>query len=313
MRLSTALLLSLVAALALAPAASAKPKYRLGMGDQEASMFADPNFQALNIKRVRYIVPWDVAEEPGQAAEVEGYMNMARFNGKEVLVAFSARRGCFDGRYSRSRSCRAPSKKAFTSAFKAFREKYPYVKTYSAWNEANHVSQPTYRRPGLAVRYWDVLRRECKRCKIVALDLLDSSNMGSYIRSFRRQAKGGPRVWGIHNYADVNRRRSTKTREILRAVPGEVWMTETGGLVTFLPSFKYSPSRAAKRTRDMFKLADAYDTRRRGMRSRITRVYPYQYTGVGRQERFDAGLVTESGETRPAYDVFKRFARNRLK
>jgi hypothetical protein len=137
--------------------------------------------------------------------------------------------------------------------------------------------------------------------------------MSAYISSFRRSAKGSPRVWGIHNYGDVNRRRTTKTREILRAVPGEVWMTETGGLVTFLPNFRYSPARAAARTKDMFELADAYDTRRRGMRSRITRVYPYQYTGVGREERFDAGLITEGGRPRPAYAVFKRYARNRLK
>ncbi len=294
-RLPTLLLPALVAGLLAAPTASAKPGYRVGMGDQNKKMFAHKSFKALELERVRYIVSWDAGVDARQFREVGGYLLAARRARKEVLVAFGARRGCFTGRYAAAKPCRAPGLRAYRSAFRAFRKRYPWVKTFSPWNEANHVSQPTYRRPGLAAAYYDQVRRNCRGCKIVALDVLDSRNMLAYIGGFVRGTKGKPRIWGIHNYADVNRLRSSATRAILSRVPGEVWMTETGGLVAFGPSFPYDQRRAASRTHRMFRLADAYDTRRSGMRSRITRLYPYQWTGVKRGARFDAGLVSPSG------------------
>ena len=313
MRFPKLLPIVLLALLALAPTASAKPNYRVGMGDQKPEMFSNASWQSLGLKRVRYIVPWDGLRESAQRSEIDAFIGAARAARQEVLLSFGARRGCFDGRYSRTARCKAPSAAAFRSSFAAFRKRYPEIKTYSPWNEANHVSQPTYRSPALAARYYNEVRRACKGCKIVALDVLDSSNMVAYLRQFRRSAKGSPRVWGIHNYADVNRRRTALTRAILRTVPGEVWMTETGGLVAFGRNFPYSQSRAASRTRDLFRLADAYDTRRAGLRSRISRVYPYQWTGVERGARFDAGLVNPDGSPRPAFDVFERYARGRLK
>jgi hypothetical protein len=58
----------------------------------------------------------------------------------------------------------------------------------------------------------------------------------------------------------------------------------------------------------MFKLADRYDRRRSGLSSRITRLYNYQWTGVSRRERFDAGLVNPNGKGRKAYRQFKKLA-----
>ena len=40
-----------------------------------------------------------------------------------------------------------------------------------------------------------------------------------------------PRYWGLHNYIDANRARTTGTRRMLHAVKGQVWFTETGGIV----------------------------------------------------------------------------------
>ena len=40
-----------------------------------------------------------------------------------------------------------------------------------------------------------------------------------------------PAVWGLHNYVDANRFRTSGTRRLLRAVKGDVWLTEVGGLV----------------------------------------------------------------------------------
>ena len=113
----------------------------------------------------------------------------------------------------------------------------------------------------------------------MAADMLDTSNMSRYLATFRRYAKGSPQLWGLHNYGDVNRRRTTFTKTLLRIVPGEVWLTETGGIVKLLPSFKSSPSRAAARTKDMFRLVNTYDTRRNGMRSKLRRLFVYSWFG----------------------------------
>jgi hypothetical protein len=103
--------------------------------------------------------------------------------------------------------------------------------------------------------------------------VLDTSNMRDYLRAFLRRAPGRPRLWGLHNYQDVNRRTSGDTREMLRLVPGRVWLTETGGIVRFGESrqFRYSESRAA---------------------------------------RFDAGLVNSDGTPRRAYSVVAEHARS---
>jgi hypothetical protein len=310
------LILPLALMLALLVSAPAQARYRVAIGEQNPAVFSQPAFQSLGLKRVRYIVAWDWYRHDFQVAEVTAYMNAARAANLDVLVSFTASRGCFNGsRYSRSSACRAPSANAYKSAFLRFDRAFSWVRTYSAWNEVNHVSQPTYRSPKLAARYWNVLRRYegSRRFKTVAADVLDSSDVGSYVRRFLRYARGNPRVWGLHNYKDVNRRQSKGLRTLLDVAPGEVWLTETGGIVKFGRDFPYSPSRAASRTRYMFQLANRYDTRRRGYRSRLTRLYVYRWFGEPRSARFDAGLVGPDGATRPAYSVFRTYARRNLK
>jgi hypothetical protein len=274
--------LALLFALVVVPTAEAK--YRVAVGDQSAAMFDSARWQSLKLKRTRYLVPWDWNTSPAQVAETTAYMNRARAARVQVLVSFTARRGCWNGtRYSRSRACRAPSAKAYKSSFGKFDNAFPWVRTYSAWNEINHASQPTFKKPGLAVRYYEVLRKLARKrkFKVMAADMLDTSNMARYLRSFMRKAKGSPRLWGLHNYQDVNRNTSADTRLMLKIVPGEVWLTETGGIVKF-QKFRYSPSRAAARTKWMFKLANRYDSRKRGLRSKITKLYVYQWWGAPR-------------------------------
>jgi hypothetical protein len=303
---------SLALLLALLVVPTAEAKYRVGVGDQSAAMFDSARWQSLKLKRTRYLVPWDWAKHPDQVAETTDYMNRARAAKQQVLVTFTARRGCWNGkRYSRSKACRAPSAKAYKSSFGRFDNAFPWVKTYSAWNEVNHASQPTFKKPRLAVRYYEVLRKLARKrkFKVMAADILDTSNMAPYVRSFLRRAKGSPRLWGLHNYQDVNRKTSADTRLMLALVPGQVWLTETGGIVKF-ESFRYSPSRAAKRTKWMFQLANRYDSRKRGLRSKITQLLVYRWFGESRSARFDAGLVNPSGSPRKAYAVFRRFAKS---
>jgi hypothetical protein len=311
MTLLAVLAAALFAALSAAPAAQAK--YRVGLSEQNQAMFDSPRWQQLRLKRVRYIVPWNWRHAINRGS-VEAFMNRARAARQDVLVSFTARRGCFNGRrYERRKACRAPSAKAYRKSFRAFDNQYPWVKTYSAWNEVNHVSQPTYKKPRLALRYYDVLRKESRRrrFRVMAADVLDTSNRRSYLRRFLRRAKGKPRLWGLHNYQDVNRRTSADTRLMLDTVPGEVWLTETGGLVRFagVRKFrKFSVKRANNATKWMFKLASRYDTRQRGMRSKITRLFVYRWYGEARSARFDAGLVNPSGSPRRHFKTFRRTA-----
>jgi len=300
-------------AVVLAGAAPASASYRVGIGEQNRQMFDAPAWQSLKLKQVRYLVPWDYADHVGQRNEVDHFMLRARAARQDVLVTFTARRGCYlpSGRYSKAKVCRAPSASRYRNAFGMFDAKFPWVKTYSAWNEINHKSQPTFKSPRTAAGYYNVLRAQARRGKfrVMAADMLDTSNMGRYLASFRRYAKGSPKLWGLHNYGDVNRGRTTFTKAMLRTVPGEVWLTETGGIVELLPSFVHSESRAAARTKGMFRLAGRYDTRQRGMRSKITRLFVYSFYGAAPGARFDAGLVNPDGTPRKAFSVFAKNAR----
>jgi hypothetical protein len=314
MRKALKLPLCLLALLVLCVPATAQAKYSVGVGEQKAAMFDEPAWKSAKLKRARLMVAWDYAKEAWQVAEIDTWMQRARANKQDVLVAFSARRGCWQSpRYKKTTKCRAPSTSAYRKAFKAFDKRYPWVRTYSAWNEINHKSQPTYNSPKKAAQYYNVLRGYAKKGKfrVMAADLLDTSNMLPYLRKFKRYAKGSPTLWGLHNYQDVNRFTSADTLALLRNVRGEVWLTETGGFAAFGKKFKYSLSRQKRATAWMFKLADRYDNRSRGAKAKLTRLFVYSWYGLPRSKAnlFDAGLVGPDGTPRPALATFKSKAR----
>jgi hypothetical protein len=287
----------LLAAFVAAPAAQAKP--RVGLSEQNPALFSQASWQKLKLKRVRYIVSWDYAKQGFERAEVAGFLDAAHAAGQDVLVEFNARRGCFTGkRYKKTKACRAPSASAYKRAVRGFRKEFPFVKTFAPWNEVNHVSQPTYRKPGLAARYYKAMKSVCKRCTVMAADVLDSSDVKTYLRGFQRATKGKGRIWGLHNYKDVNRRQSKGVKNVLSVVKGKLWLTETGGIVHFGKDFPYSLKRAASRTKYMFKLARKY--------KRVKRIYVYRWFGEPRSARFDAGLVNSNGSARPAFKQFKK-------
>src|SRR4051794_20662547 len=303
-RTRTTIVVVALAALALcAPPAHAN--YRVGLSEQDARVFSQPGWQALKLKRVRYIVSWDYLKDPIQVADTATFMNAAHAAKQDVLVMFTAHRGFYaKSRYSKAKACRAPSSSAYKTAVRKFIKAYPWVKTYAPWNEANHVSQPTAKSPARAAAYYDVLRKAAgSKRTVLAADVLDSSNTRGWLRSFLRYSHGRGRIWGLHNYAAVNRRRASSLTNVLRTVPGEVWLTETGGITTFLPNFKTSASRAASATKYMFQLADRYDSRRRGMRSKVTRLYVYRW--FGETGTWDSGLVNPDGSPRPALTQFQ--------
>jgi hypothetical protein len=279
----------LVAAFSLCAASAASARYTVGIGDQHAQTFSHPLFGQLRIRNARLNVPWDALSRGDQAAEVDAWLAAARAVHVKPLITFT---------HSRLEPRKLPSVSEYSRAFRAFRARYPWIKQYSPWDEANHQSQPTYHKPQWAAKYYTVVRARCRGCTIVALDVLDQPGMVTYVNRFRHYAKGNPRLWGLHNYRDTNRHRKSGTESLLRAVRGKIWLTETGGIVKFDGTFPYNEQRAAKATRYMFKLARSS--------GRIKRLYIYSWWGELRGARFDAGLVGPDGAPRPAFYVVKK-------
>ena len=280
----------------------------VGVGDQDASMFTDPLFTQLGIKRARYFPSWNVAQRPQEAGWLDQWLAQASATGTEPLISFNVALGSACPK----RPCKLPSVSQYTRAFKAFRKRWPQVKVVNPWNEANHRSQPTFKNPKRAAQYYNVVRKYCKRCKIVAADVIDETNMERWLKVFKRTAKK-PRIWGLHNYRDTNKRKGQKlggTKRLLKAVKGEVWLTETGGIVKFvLPNghtlFPQSERRANSATKRMFALAKRY-------RKRIKRLYIYHWKQSSSDNRFDAGLIRRDGSARPAYSTVRAQLRTRI-
>jgi hypothetical protein len=279
----------------------------VGVGDQDASMFTDPLFAQLGIKRARYFPSWNVAQKPQEAGWLDQWLAQAAATGTEPLISFNVALGSACPK----RPCKLPSVRQYTRAFKAFRKRWPQVKVVNPWNEANHRSQPTFKNPKRAAQFYNVVRANCKRCKIVAADVIDETNMERWLKVFKRTAKK-PRIWGLHNYRDTNKRKGQKlggTKRLLKAVKGDVWLTETGGIVRFvLPNghtlFPQSERRANSATKRMFALAKRY-------RKRIKRLYIYHWKQSASDNRFDAGLTRANGTPRPAYTTVRRQLRTR--
>jgi hypothetical protein len=298
-----AALIAVLAALAGFTGEARASTIKLGLSEQGLGVFDDVRFQKLGIKEMRGFAPWNVALSPGDRAYLDSWLNAVRARGIEPLVTFTAATGsrCPD------RPCKLPTVGAYTHAFKAFRKAWPWVTTVSPWNEANHRSQPTFRHPDQAARFYNAVRANCHGCRIVAADVIDDPNMVRWLNEFKRYAKS-PRIWGLHNYRDVNPRRHQRyggTERALKAVGrGQVWLTETGGIVKFvLPGgktlFRPSEARANVAMRRVLSLARRY-------RSRIRRVYVYHWRQPSGPSRFDAGMLRADGKPRKSYYTFLR-------
>ena len=205
----------------------------VGVGDQDASMFTDPLFTQIGFKRARYFPSWNVAQKAAGGRLARPVARPARRPPEsEPLISFFAALGSACPK----RPCKLPTVRQYTKAFKAFRKRWPQVKVVNPWNEANHRSQPTFKNPKRAAQFYNVVRANCRGCKIVAADVIDEVNMERWLKVFKRTAKK-PRIWGLHNYRDTNKRKGQRlggTKRLLKSVKGEVWLTETGGIVKFV-------------------------------------------------------------------------------
>jgi hypothetical protein len=291
-------LLVLIALVAVAvPATGAHAKVAVGIADNKSDMFTDPRFTGLKVKHVRIMVPYDAIHDVQERTWLDGWMAGAKKDGLKPLVTFDR---------SRRRTSRNPTPAQMASAVKSLRKRYPFVKEFATWNEANINKQPA-----TVAKWWLAMRKACPSCTILGADLLDRSNVGTWAQRFVAAAKRTPKVWGLHNYVDANRGSTKGTRALIKAVKGDVWFTETGGVVSrnnaSTVTFPTGASHAAKATRFVFSTLVKVSPR-------VKRVYIYHWnTGVGDttgaddDRTWDSGLVGPDDRPRPALAVLQRF------
>jgi hypothetical protein len=315
-RLALLLLAALAASLIFAAgAAQARTSVRVGIGDQQISMFDQPAFQRAKFKRVRYFIAWNAMDNAGQRLAARAFVQRARRDGFSVLLHVSSDNLAI-------KKAKLPSVAQYKSKVGRLVSYFRGlgVREFGTWNEANHASQPTYRSPKRAAQYFREMYRmvkgPCSSCAVVALDVLDQTGVERYMQTWYRALSATYRrratLVGIHNYGDVNRLRTTFTRNIIRQShhynrTTKFWFTETGGIVKFGRSFPCSTSRAASRLKYMFKLARTYHS------SGVERAYAYNWTGAGCGARFDAGLTGPDGSTRKGYTVLRQQLPNFLR
>jgi hypothetical protein len=273
---------------------ASSPALVIGIADQKPDMFADPLFRSMQIGYARIAISWDAMEHPWEVAEVDQWLQAARADGVQPLVGFG---------HSRVDRRALPTPSRYKYDFELFRRRYPWVTTFATWNEANHCGEPTCHRPQLVSAYYRGLVRACPKCTILGAELLDMPNMSSWVDAFRRQLGRtlSPRYWGLHNYIDANRLRTDGTRRLLAHTTGQIWFTETGGIVkrtnAAKVTFPESAAHAAVATRWVFQ-------RLVPLSRRITRVYLYQWNAA-KGDTWDSGLLDPHGRQRPALAIVK--------
>lgn len=285
------------------PTAHVAARYQTGIGDEYPDMFGDPLWQQLHTKIARYIAPYDALVHRDSLARATAWIRAAEEQNVQMMVAFY---------HSEHTPTTLPSVALYRRDVQKFVKRFPKVRQYQAWDEANrgnirhYLSSPSAR---TTAQYYQALRRLCTTCTVIGLDVLDQSNIGptlEYISEFKREIGHlhtvMPGIWGLHDYSDVNRMQSWRTREVSRALGGQVWLTETGGIVQFGGAFPNRHgsglTRAARVLSYTFGLAASV--------SRVKRLYLYNWTGGVNSSRFDAGLTDSRRRPRKGYVVVCR-------
>jgi hypothetical protein len=267
---------------------------QFGLSDQNSGFFGQPLFNGLNMATARLVVPWDVGIRGDPL--VDRWLSAAAASGIQPFIAFEHARGdnCPDN------PCVLPTPAEYGAAFAAFRRRYPQVRLFTPWNEANYVAQPTARDPAAAATFYDVVRAACPDCTVAAGDMLDIAGMDSWLASYRAALISTPAVWGLHDYVDANNFQTSGVDDLLRTVTGEIWLTETGGIVKLTApgneGWTFDPARAANAIRYVLSTV--------ATRPRISRAYFYEWQ-ADRTATFDSGLLAPGGTPRPGYEVLR--------
>ncbi len=294
------LFLSALMAVLLVPASAQAltPQQIFGIQDQlSVSMFGDARFQALKVGASRMNVDWRIASTPSPARNrLDAWYAAVQASHLKALLSLEG-----------FQQTHIPTNAEYRQAFLALRSRYPAITEFSAWNEANHPTQPLRGHPKDAARLAKLSVDLCPGCQIVGLTLVMSPTFQrdiQYAAAF--QSALSPRyrrklIWGLHVYADQNRNTDVRLHAFIRSFPrGKIWLTESAAWAQFAPpTWQFNLKRQAKATATVFRTAVRY-------RKRVARLYWFQWQGTAETDhavRWDSGLISAGGSSRPAYRV----------
>jgi len=276
-----------------------------GLSEPSGAALGDRRVRRLGVDHARVIVPYDlVARAVGPRRtrlgrytwrEFYAWLRAVRRQRLEPMVTFQKQRP-----FERRRHL--PSLREYERATQRFLERFPAIRTYTAWNEPNDAGQPTLRDPARAAEYWASLQVRCTRCVVAAGDLLDNRLQGPYLAAYRaRLAQLGlePTHWAYHAYNAGLTRRTGRLRAFLSATPpeSEVWLTEQGGIVRSR-GVRSTPRRANQDLRFLVGLP--------ALSARIRRFYLYQ---LRPGPTWDSALFDDAGRPRSMFHTFRRVIR----
>jgi hypothetical protein len=216
-----------------------------GVADEKPVAWTEPLTHQLKPRIVRKIVFWDIfkrAEQtdpkatyncrkrnvtdvppaPGDLTELNDWMrdvkamSAALNQPVEIFISFSK------SRWAGAR-CYLPTTKQYTAVVSKFKQLYPHVKYYSAWNEPNLATQPTswaqnkqpydgrLTGPAQAGRYWVALNSLCQppACLPAAAEFTDgdpylfkkSRTRASFWTEYLKgHGTKRPKYWAFHPY-----------------------------------------------------------------------------------------------------------------
>lgn len=217
----------------------------------------------------------------------------------------------------------------YRTAVSAFRDRFPAVGLYTAWNEPNNGRlQPTNVGPETpangpsqetrtrrAGQFWRELNRQCANdCVAVAGDFLDDASLNSTYRSryFEGMGSRRPAIWAYHAYGavengEVGRRRLRAFLDWSATAGRRIWLTEQGAYRYFPRRYQCARGTTTPDTGQSFNAArdklQAFFNSGEYRSSKVRRFYYYSWIG---DCRFDTGLISPPltfGATRPVYDV----------
>ena len=231
----------------------------------------------------RYIVPFDAVKHQWDVTLSHRWIAAAEAAHQQILIALY---------HSEYTPTRMPSVSEYTNDVKAYLKAFPRIKQYQPWNEANRGNVPgRFASPTAtqSAQFYKALKGLCRSCTIVGVDVLDQPKVAPtmrYVAAFKRQVRrlqvGMPSIWGLHNYSDTNRFQSFRTRQIINKLPGQIWITETGGVVKLGTSFPNKNGSGLTR-------ALAYTFKIAREHARIKRLYLFQWTGSAPSAHFRCG------------------------
>ena len=286
--------LGLLVFLALAAPAAARAPV-VGIGDQHPHMFSDPDFLRLGVSHSRLLLLVGLVPRPGHGRP-DRRVDGGRARGRREAA-------------DRLQPQLAPRRRAPAAVADAVQEELPpgprplprRARVLRLERGQPHAAADGAQARA-AAQYFNAMRRGCRSCRIVAADVLDSRDMLGWIKTFKRYAPKA-RIWGLHNYKDANDATDT-TKTLLKAVRGQVWLTETGGILRLKPQpgsrgdgRRSTQAKQAAAVKRVYKIAAAS--------RRITRIYFYEWQAQPKN-RWDSAFLNADGTLRPAYHALKR-------